>query len=319
MRALHSSTYRLSSSDTILANCWTSSPTLAYMISKAAIPEFHAILVRRLRAPYFDPHWHFHPEYQLFVVLKGTGTRFIGDHVQRFAPGDLVLTGPNLPHVWRNDDPYFEKESGLMSEGIVVYFRDVLFNDRFLETQEGLKIRQVLARSERGLVFHGATRPRVEEQLQALADGEGFDRILGLLKILHTLSLSEEFSVLSRQEYASYLRAADQERFAQVVAYIMEHFAEPIRLRDIALAARMSETAFCRYFKERTNRTVFQFIGELRIGYARKLLIEEGSNIGRVSSRCGYATLSNFNRQFKAISGLTPREYRRMYADSIPS
>jgi AraC-like DNA-binding protein len=285
------------------------------MISKAAIPEFHALLVRHLHEHHFDPHWHFHPEYQLFMVLQGTGTRFIGDQVQRFGPGDLVLTGPNLPHVWRNDDHYFEKESGLVAEGIVVYFRDVILNDRLLETEEGLKIRQLLARSERGLWFDGATKQQMAVQLDELVRAEGFDRILGLLRILHTLSLAEQCHVLSGQGYASLLRTADQARMEKVVSYIMGHFTKPIRLSDVASVANMSETAFCRYFKEHTNLSLFQFISELRIGYARRLLAEEEVSITRIAYRCGYGTLSNFNRQFKAISGLTPREYKRKFAE----
>jgi AraC-like DNA-binding protein len=287
------------------------------MISKAAIPEFHALLVRHLRDPHFDPRWHFHPEYQLFVVLQGTGRRFIGDRVQRFGPRDLVLTGPNLPHVWRSDEAYFEKDSGLITEGIVVYFRAVILNDGLLDTQEGLKIRQLLTRSERGLSFSGATQQRVLAQLRELVHAEGFDRILGLLRILHTLSLSEEFQVLSHHGYAKLVKATDQDRMEKVVSYIMAHFAERIRLRDVAAVARMSETAFCRYFKEHTNLSLFQFVSELRIGHACKLLAEEDLSIGRIAYQCGYRTLSNFNRQFKAISGLTPREYKRKYAEVL--
>lgn len=286
------------------------------MISKAAIPEFHALLARSLREPHFDPHWHFHPEYQLFVVLEGTGTRFVGDHVHRFGPGDLVLTGPNLPHVWRNDESYFDKHSRLVTEGIVVYFRDLILNDRLLETQEALKIRQLLLRSERGLAFHGETQQQVLSQLRGLIDAEEFDRILGLLKILHTLSLSEEGHVLSKLSYATQSGPGDQERMEKVYAYLMGHFSEPIRLSDVAAVARMSETAFCRYFKERTNKSLSQFITELRIGYACKLLVVEDVSIARIAYRCGYNALSNFNRQFKAISGLTPREYKRKYAEA---
>jgi AraC-like DNA-binding protein len=287
------------------------------MISKVAIPDFNALLVRHLVEPHFDPHWHSHPEYQLFVVLRGTGTRFIGDQVQRFGPADLVMTGPNLPHVWRSDERYFEKESGLTSEGIVVYFRDVILNDGLLETQEGLKIRQLLARAERGLSFHGGTQQQVVSQLRELVHAEGFARVLGLLRILHTLSLAEECHVLSRQGYANLLRAAEQERMEKVVSYIMGHFTEPIRLSDVAGVARMSETAFCRYFKEQTNLSLFQFISELRIGQACKLLAEENLSISRVAYRCGYNTLSHFNRQFKTTAGLTPREYKRKYAEAL--
>lgn len=287
------------------------------MISKAAIPDFHALLVRDLREPYFDPHWHFHPEYQLFVVLEGTGTRFVGDQVERFAPGDLVLTGPNLPHVWRSDDAYFEKDSDLMTHGIVVYFRQVILDDGLLDTQEGIKIKQLLKRSERGLAYQGDTQRRVTRAMKALARAEGFDAILRLLHILHVLSLSGEVHVLSRLGLARPLRPADQERMEQVIAYVMGHFTEPIRLDDVADIANMTRTAFCRYFKERTNKSLTEFIAELRIGYACKLLVEEDVNISQIALDAGYRTLSNFNRQFKALSGLTPREYKQKYAAAL--
>ena len=158
---------------------------------------------------------------------------------------------------------------------------------------------------------------RNQDPVETIMDLDGFDRILSLLQMLHILSQSGESRVLSSPRYANSLRATDQERIGQVVNYIIEHFTEPIRLGEVAAVARMSETAFCRYFKERTNLAVFQFIAELRIGRACKLLIEKESSIARVASRCGYSNLSNFNRQFKAVSGMTPREYRRKYADAL--
>ena len=284
------------------------------MISKAAIPAFHALLVRQLTDSRFDPHWHFHPEYQLFTVLQGTGTRFVGDSVQRFGPGDLVLTGPNLPHVWRSDDAYFEKDSRRRTDGIVVYFREVILGEKLLSTQEGLKIQQLLKRTEQGLAFYGETQQDVTRKLEHLVRMEGFDSILGLLHILHTLSLSEEYEVLSRLGFVNQLSPTDQERMEQVYSYVMERFTEPIRLEKVAAVASMTETAFCRYFKERANKTLSQFIAELRIGYACKLLVEESLNISQIAYESGYPTLSNFNQQFKAISGLTPRQYRQKYA-----
>jgi AraC-like DNA-binding protein len=285
------------------------------MIPKAAIPEFNALLVRHLREPRFDPHWHFHPEFQLFLVLRGTGTRFIGDQVRRFGPGDLVLTGPNLPHLWRSDEAATAGATGSEAEGIVVYFRDVILNDGLLDTQEGAKIRQLLARSARGLAFRGAAQRQTARHLDDLLEAEGFDRILGLLRILHTLSLTDEYQVLSREGYANPLRTADPARMEKVVSYIMEHFSRPIRLADVAAVANMADTAFCRYFKEHTNLSLFRFIAELRIGYACKLLAEEELSVTRIAYRCGYRTLSNFNRQFKGIAGLTPREFRRGSGD----
>lgn len=287
------------------------------MISKAAIPEFHALLVRDLREPHFDPHWHHHPEYQLFVVLEGTGTRFVGDGVERFGPGDLVLTGPNLPHVWRSDELYFEKNGGLGTHGLVVYFRDSILGSRLLDTQEGLMIKRLLKRSERGLVFYGRTSGDVRRALLALREVEGFGAIIGLLQILHTLSLTAEYRILSTSGLSRPLRPEDQERMQRVCSYVMERFTDPIRLSDIATVASMTPTAFCRYFRERTNKSLTRFVAELRIGYACKLLVERDFTIGRLAQECGYATLSNFNRQFKTISGLTPSAYKRAYAAAL--
>lgn len=287
------------------------------MISKAAIPDFHALLVRDLHEPHFDPHWHHHPEYQLFVVLEGTGTRFVGDGVERFGPGDLVLTGSNLPHVWRSDDVYFEKDSGRETHGIVVYFREAILGSRLLDTQEGLKIKRLLKRSERGLAFHGDAGRHVRHALLALRDAEGFGAIIGLLQVLHTLSLTTEYRVLSTSGLNRPLRSEDQERMQRVCSYVMERFTDPIRLDEVASVASMTPTAFCRYFKERTNKSLTQFVAELRIGYACKLLVEKDLTISQLAQECGYPTLSNFNRQFKAISGLTPSEYKRAYAATL--
>lgn len=283
------------------------------MISKAAIPSFHALLVRTLREPHFDPLMHFHPEYQLFVVAQGTGIRFVGDRVQRFGPGDLVLTGPNLPHVWRSDDAYFERGGALRTEGTVVYFRDVVLRDELLQTQEGVKIRQLLERSLRGLAFRGRTGERVAAMVRALEGAEGFERILRLLEILHALSLSEEFELLSGFTPEASLHPRDRARMERVYAYLMQHFTEPIRLAQVARVAGMTETAFCRYFRERTNRSFSRFVAELRIGNACRLLVEDAAGIARVGMRCGYPTLSNFNRQFREMVGLTPTQYRRRY------
>src|SRR5690606_17705151 len=102
-------------------------------LQKSPISPDRAFECHFLEAPYFDPNWHFHPEYQLFTVLKGTGTRFVGDHVQPFKPGDLVLTGPDLPHLWRSDPEYFEGDKSLMTEGVVIYFPEALFASPFLQ------------------------------------------------------------------------------------------------------------------------------------------------------------------------------------------
>jgi AraC-like DNA-binding protein len=237
--------------------------------------------------------------------------------VERFGPGDLVLTGPNLPHVWRSDERYFGRHSDAATRGIVVYFREAILGSRLLDTQEGLRLKRLLERSERGLAFHGRTGRDVRAALTALLEADGFAAIIGLLQILHTLSLSAEYRILSTSSLTRPLRPEDQARMQQVCSYVMERFTAPIRLADVASVASMAPTAFCRYFRERTNKSLGRFVAELRIGYARKLLVEQDLAVARVAQDCGYATLSNFNRQFKSISGLTPSAYRRAYAGAL--
>src|SRR5688572_19641468 len=124
-------------------------------LQKSPISVDRAFEYKYLQAPHFDPNWHFHSEYQLFIVLKGTGTRFIGDHVHAFKPGDLVLTGPNLPHLWRSDLEYFEGNKELWTEGIVIYFPEDFFGNLFLQKMEMYHIRQLLTKASRGISFRG--------------------------------------------------------------------------------------------------------------------------------------------------------------------
>ncbi|MDN5202349.1 cupin domain-containing protein [Fulvivirgaceae bacterium BMA10] len=126
-------------------------------IQKTAIPDSKTFLIHELTDPYFDPNWHFHKEYQLFVVLKGTGTRFIGNNISHFEPGDMVFTGSNLPHVWRSDEQYF-KDPAIRIHGIVVYFSEEFMGNIFLNKEEMINIKELFQRSNRGLDISGATK-----------------------------------------------------------------------------------------------------------------------------------------------------------------
>jgi AraC-like DNA-binding protein len=162
-----------------------------------------------------------------------------------------------------------------------------VLRDELLETQEGLKIRQLLERSVSGLAFNGSTGERVAERIRAMERNTGFESILALLGILHELSLSEEYEVLSRFRFQSPAQPRDRERMERVYAYLMGHFTSPIRLGEVAQLAGMTGTAFCRYFRERTNRSLSRFVAELQVGYASRLLAEEQLGIAGVGSCVG--------------------------------
>lgn len=282
-------------------------------LQKSPISADRAFECHRLRAPHFDPNWHFHSEYQLFIVLKGTGTRCIGDHVQPFKPGDLVLTGPNLPHLWRSDPEYFEGDSQLWTEGIVIYFPRDFFSNPLLQRIELYLIRQLLWRAERGISFRGATAEKIQRMMMQLPDQKDFESILRLLQILHVLAQSDEYDLLANPGYSNTLKESDTERMNKVHAYVMKNFREKITLEEVAALANMTPSSFSRYFKTHANKTFSAFLTGIRIGYSCKLLIEKKMNITQACYDSGFNTLSNFNRQFKTLTRYTPLEYRRRY------
>jgi AraC-like DNA-binding protein/quercetin dioxygenase-like cupin family protein len=283
-------------------------------LQKSPISENQAFEVRHLVAPHFDPNWHFHPEYQLFLALKGTGTRFIGDHVCPFKESDLVFTGPNLPHLWQSDHEYFKDEAELMTEGIVIYFPENFLGNDFLQKNEMHKVKQLFLQAQRGLEIYGQTHQHVSAIMHRMLTLTDFDQILALLSLLNILSNSSEYKLLATEGYSNSMKETESDRMNRVHAYVMKNFREEIRLDDVAAIANMSPSAFSRYFKIHANKTFSDFLTEIRVGHSCKLLTSQKINISQVCYDSGFGTLSNFNRQFKAITHYSPLEYRKKYS-----
>lgn len=263
--------------------------------------------------PYFNPHWHFHPDYQISLIAKGKGTRFVGDHVQSFEEGDLVVTGPNLPHLWRSDDAYFEKDSTLITRGLVIYFDHELFSEALLAKEEFYNVNKFVENSVRGMEFYGETRNKINKLLLKINNEQGFRRIIKLFEIIDILANSKEYNLLSSPGYTNVFKGDDADKMRIVYDYVMTNFKTKISLEEIASMLNMTTTSFCRYFKPRANKTFTRFVNEIRIGHSRKLLLEDNFNISQISYECGFNALSNFNRQFKAIVHMSPHEYRKLF------
>ncbi|GAB3955289.1 AraC family transcriptional regulator [Spirosoma harenae] len=277
-------------------------------------PVAASFTVKELVAPHFDPNWHFHPHYQLFLVEEGRGTRFIGDSIKPFGPGDLVFLGPNLPHLWRSDQVYFDKQSGLTTKGIVVYFTDDFLGESFFQKQEMLPLRQLLDRARQGLEWTDPIRSRAQQALKNLAiQPVTFDRVLSLLTLLNDLSNATDYQYLTSSGYTNTVKPTETDRMQLVHDYVLSHFADEISLDRVADLAGMTSPAFCRYFKARANKTFSEFVSEVRIGHACKLLMSGKLSITQISFDSGFRTLSNFNRQFKDITGQTPSNYVKTY------
>jgi AraC-like DNA-binding protein len=270
-------------------------------------------LVKTLKEPFFDPNWHFHPHYQLFTVIKGTGTRFIGDDIRHFNVGDTVFLAPNMPHLWRSDREYFEKDSQLMTEGIVVYFKEDFLGSEFFEKSEMYNVKTLLKKSERGLDLTGQLKEELVNDLKNLPVDSGFQGIIKILSILDKLSKSTDYQYIASTTYSNTHKISETERMRRVHEYVLKHFKENINLSTVASLSNMTDAAFCRYFKSRTNKTFSDFVKEIRIGNACKMLQDENKSISQTCYESGYNTVSNFNNQFKSLKGISPKQYQKLY------
>jgi AraC-like DNA-binding protein len=270
--------------------------------------SFHCEVVR---GPSYNAAWHFHPEYQLTLVIKSNGHRLVGDNISPLQTGDLVLVGANLPHVWQQDEPQ-RLGSKPAVHAIIVRFLDTFAGKDLLEIPEMAAVRRLLRRSARGLQVTGRTREVAAEQMRRLADVNGLMRVSSLLAILATLTASKELKPIASAGFMPALNSADQDRMQRVCNYINARIGNTIDRVQLAKAANLSEGAFSRFFKLRTGKTLPRYVNELRVGRACRLLAEADSKITDIALECGFANLANFNRRFHEIMGTTPGQYRKM-------
>ncbi|MCP9769866.1 AraC family transcriptional regulator [Lacihabitans sp. LS3-19] len=279
------------------------------VLEKNIESQLESITVLDLKEKHFDPNWHFHPHYQLFTVLKGTGTRFIGDNIQHFEEGDTVFLGPNLPHLWRSDKQYFDADSKDSTHGIVLYFSEDFLGENFFEKPEMKPLKVLLENSKRGIYWSDNLKEKVIDFLKEIPAVFGFERVLKLLELLHSLSQNTDFKYITNPDYANSYKISETERMQKVYDFVSQSFKENIKLNEIADKVNMTEAAFCRYFKKRTNKTFVDFVNEIRIGNACKLLKNKEMSIAEIAFESGFNTMSNFHFQFKKVTSQTPNAY----------
>lgn len=282
-------------------------------LHKSEIPPSRIFIVRDLEDKHFDPVWHAHSEYQLFVVLEGTGTRFIGDSIKSFKPGELILTGPHLPHVWRSDEVYFQRDNSFKTRGIVIYLNENFLGDHFLEKEEIIILKKLFQKSMRGLEFYGPKRQQVIELMKELTQLQGMASVIHLLRILEILSGVKEYHYISSKVYDDTFGQHETDRLNKVYEYVFKNFRKKIRLNDLSDLLHMTPTSFSRYFTMKNNKSFSRFISEIRIKHACKMLTETDEPVSQICYACGFETLSNFNKQFREITLRKPTHYKREF------
>ena len=273
--------------------------------------EQSSFVLREFKLPAFSSPWHFHPEVELACVLQSRGRRFVGDHLDFFHPGDLVLVGANLPHVWLNDTVARSAET--LAHSLVIQFREDCLGQGFFSLPELAGIRKLLNAAKRGLQFTGRTRDAVAAIMLEMRMHGGMGQLIDLLSILQLLAQAEAPRSLSSAGFAPSLDDLAGQRVNLAYQHVFKNFSGPLDYEEIAMKAGMSQSAFCRYFKRVTGRNLSDFVCEVRLGHARRLLIETSDGIAQVAYASGFNNLSNFNHQFHKVVGCSPNDYRRQH------
>jgi AraC-like DNA-binding protein len=268
--------------------------------------------VKVIRGAGFQCPLHFHPECELTLVLQSGGYRMVGDDITPLEPGDLVLVGANLPHIWQNDEHIPGKKQPVHC--VLVQFEAQFLGPALLDLPALLPIRRLIKRASLGVRVTGRTRQHAAALMLQLVKLRGMGRIITFLKILDLLAHSRECRTIASPGFdpqSSPWSADDQLRLSRVCQFINERLDQPIRLREAARLAHLSEGAFSRFFRRHLRRTFPEFINELRIGRACRLLAETEMPVTEIAAACGYTNLSNFNRQFLRFKNIAPRRFRR--------
>lgn len=269
---------------------------------------FH--IVERHKTEFTYP-LHQHKEFELNFIENGRGVRrVVGDSVEEIGDYELVLVGGEaLEHVWEQGNC----ESKDIRE-ITIQFSGDIFGGELLAKNQFASIRRMLKRAGHGLAFPVSAIMKVYSTIDTIAKEQSrFVQFLKFLYILYELSVAEEARVLASSSFAHTGKTTESRRVQKVKQYIDDNYSKSLRLSDIADLVGMTPVAFSRFFRQRTDRTLSEYIVDIRLGYAARMLVDSTKNISEICYECGFNNLSNFNRTFKAKRGLTPRDFRAMF------
>jgi len=260
----------------------------------------------------FSP-WHHHPEFELVYITKGQGKRMIGDHIARFDDGDLILLGTYLPHEWLCDKTFYSETEGFRGEGIVIQFLYDFLGKIFFEIPENSALNKLLQDASRGIKFSNNTKKLLIPLVKNIVELSNSERLYSLFSIFKILSESKDYTLLCSPGFMEPFHANENTPMQKAMQYILQNFQKNANIDGILSYTKMSNTAFCMAFKKNYRMTFKEYILKIRVGYACNLLIDNSLNISEVAYNSGFENISNFNRQFKKIKGITPSQFRDEY------
>jgi YesN/AraC family two-component response regulator len=275
------------------------------------LPENQSFLIREIGLKDNKGIIHTHNKYELNFIVDAEGRRFVSGNISRFLPGDLVFMAPGVPHCWEIDN----KE--INPKAIVIHFTRDFFEQNIINVPEFFFLQQLIKRSHHGLYIKCGDLPKVHVMLTELLNSKSsFESILQILNLLKYITHVNDYETLENPDFQWNLSLQHNSRLKKVYEHVFFNFRGEIRLNEVSSLLGISEGAFCAFFKKNTKKTFSDFIKDVRIGYACKLLVQDTDKpISDVCFDSGYNNFANFNRQFKEVTGISPKEYRTRFKD----
>ena len=280
------------------------------LIQKLPLNDNSSFVCRTYKTPHFETPWHHHIEYELVLITEGNGNILVGDYVGDYEEGDVFFLGSNLPHFVR------KKEPDMIGSAIVIQFHQNFMGEKIWHLPEMVPISQLLKTSAKGIQLHGILRKKVKEIIEKMEKTEGYPSIRMLLDCLHLIAHTpKNRRLLTSTPYSPENDSAGV--IGQIFDYTFAHFQEEIKVEKVARLVNMSLSTFMRFFKKNTKKTYIQFVKEVRIAHACKLLAKGTQSISFICHDSGYNNWANFCRQFAEIKGMSPSDYRKKRNTSV--
>jgi AraC-like DNA-binding protein len=253
---------------------------------------------------------HTHSEIQITWINESKGTLVAGDYIGNFRPGQLFVIGSEQPHVFKNDPEYFNGEDGFRAYCISLFIHKEMFGPQFMQLPEVSSLNRFFEISDRGMCFGNHVNKSVYPLINSISEQKGLAKLICLLKILDLIISDKDYRLLASSATNKGINQTEGKRLNDVFQFLLNEFKRPVSLEEVSSVANLAPNSFCRYFKNHTGKSFSSFLSELRIGNASKLLQNKDLSISTVCFDSGFNNLSNFNRQFKALTGISPKEFR---------
>ncbi|MFC5282767.1 AraC family transcriptional regulator [Pedobacter alpinus] len=282
------------------------------LFHKVPISLENSFGIRHTHAPNLGKIWHYHPELELHFVVKGKGVRFIGDNISNFNSGEIILVGENLPHTWRCNE-VSNDEDATDTEVIVIQFLPDCLGKDFMLLPETFMLPKLFEKAKKGMVFTGDTKKELANIMLEATKASKIEKLIVLLRILDVLAHTDEYEEITSAHAFYQSNEPDNIRLNKICNYTLTNYKKEITLQEIASISNLSVTSFCRYFKRMTKKTFYDFLIEIRISHACRLLVEDKMPTEVICFECGFNNVSNFYRHFKKVTDITPFDYKKKY------